>query len=71
MAVDSAPYQLVTKKMWNRGTIRSRVMASLEKKVTDAEKEYKEECLKIDHDAEVAKMDFANDLVNRLVGKFV
>lgn len=46
-------------------------MATLEKKVEAAEQEYKDGCVTIDNEAEMAKLDLADSLVNRLVGKFI
>ncbi len=51
------------------GTIRARVMKSINAKIEEAEKDYKDECLAIDEEAKVKKENALENGVKRLLAK--
>lgn len=57
--------------IFGRPTIKSRVLRHIEQKLDDLDTLHRDECVKIDQQAELDKERHANTLVESVVDKFV
>jgi hypothetical protein len=57
--------------MFNTSPIKSKVMKVITARLDQADKEYRDECMVIDQQAEVAKTTLADKMVNDILGKIL
>ena len=55
--------------MFGLNPVRSRVMKAINKKISDAEKDYEVGCLDLEQELERKKEKLLNDMVEKTVGK--
>ena len=57
--------------MFGKKTIRTKVMAVLEKKIEDTQKRHDLRCKELDEQCEKDKNSHAEELINEIVGKWL